>query len=929
MTIDLSGEWRLVLDRTGACSASQEQPGQAVKLPGSLQQQGFGDPITMETPWAGLIRNADFFDHPSYECYRRPGQVKVPMWLQPERYYTGVAWYERDVEVPAAAGGKLARLTLERAHWVTQAWWDGTPLGERDSLCVPHAYELGRLTAGTHRLKIRVDNRISLPVGRDAHSVSDHTQTNWNGIVGSVGITTRDDAWIDAVHATPLVTQRAVKLRVRVTAVRAVSATVSSMGQRQEAVMRAGETRVIELVCALGETAGLWDTSTPTLHRVAVVLSGEGVSDRRDLRIGLREIAVKGTQFTLNGRPLFVRGTLECAVFPKTGYPATDIESWRRIVRQCKAHGLNVLRFHSWCPPEAAFDAADELGLYLQIEGPAWAQVGDGEPLDAFLIEESKRIIDCYGNHPSFVFMAYGNEPSGPAHKEYLAGWTETMKAYDGRRLYTCASGWPEIAESQFHVTPTPRIQRWGDELNSRINGLPPETCTDYREFVARYPTQPVISHEIGEWCVFPNFDEIAKYDGCFLKARNHEIFRDLLEAAQMGDQAGAFLKASGYLQLLCYKEEIESALRTPGFGGFHLLGLNDFPGQGTALVGCIDAHWDDKPYVTPELFRRFCSDTVVLARMPRRILSTGETFVAALEVAHYGPQPIGAARIVWRIERDDGEIIAQGRTEPVDLTGGLHAVGMVSLTLPPIDKPVALRLRALIEGLGHENDWGVWVFPAADGKTGGDGDAALVVRSADELRAALRGDGIVGSGGRHARLILLDPPAVENHGVNPGFSSIFWNTVWTIDDEHPKGQAPHTLGHVCDPAHPALAGFPTAGHSDWQWWELYQGAAVMVVDELPPGLRPIVQPIHTWFESRRLAFVLEAKIDGVPVVLCSMDLSSDLKNRPAARAMRASLAAYVASGACVPRHALTLDQAARLLKPTLAGPSDRQALKA
>lgn len=155
---------------------------------------------------------------------------------------------------------------------------------------------------------------------------------------------------------------------------------------------------------------------------------------------------------------------------------------------------------------------------------------------------------------------------------------------------------------------------RWGFTIKS--NAQPPETTTDYREYLSRYQA-PIVSHEIGQWCVYPNFDEIDKYTGS-LKLKNFEIFRDFLEQAGMSDQAKPFLMASGKLQVMCCNEDIESALRTPSFGGFQLLDMRDFPGQGTALAGMLDPFWDSKPYRTPAEFRRFCGPIVPLARMSK-----------------------------------------------------------------------------------------------------------------------------------------------------------------------------------------------------------------------------------------------------------------------------------------------------------------------
>ena len=237
-----------------------------------------------------------------------------------------------------------------------------------------------------------------------------------------------------------------------------------------------------------------------------------------------------------------------------------------------------------------------------------------------WLYREAERILKAYGNHPSFMLMPYGNEPGGKKAGAWLAQWVTHWRAADSRRLYTSGSGWPQLPENQFHVTPDPRIQAWGDGLNSRINAKAPETTTDYRDYISQRSV-PVISHEIGQWCVYPNFKEIPKYTG-YLKPKNFEIFRDRLQANGLGALAQKFLLASGRLQALCYKEDIESALRTPGMGGFELLDLHDFPGQGTALVGVLDPFWEEKGYITAKEYSRFCNATVPLARLSKRVFT-------------------------------------------------------------------------------------------------------------------------------------------------------------------------------------------------------------------------------------------------------------------------------------------------------------------
>ncbi len=979
--VSLAGRWRYALDRedVGIREAWFNRPlPDTLQLPGSLPAQGIGDPISTNTPWTGGIVDRTWFTAPEYARYREPGRVKVPFWLQPETYYKGVAWYQREIRIPEAWQGRRVGLFLERPHWETRVWLDDRFLGANDSLSTPHEYDLGPLTPGQHRLTVRVDNRLVVDVGENSHSVSDHTQGNWNGIVGRLALTATPGVWLTDVQVFPRVAERRVRVRVTFANAtgRRAQGKLSLFVEPGPGTSRPLSVRPVsqdfdtdqtpastDLEIALGDTAELWDEFTPALYQLRAEVRGEAggraFEHARTVTFGLREIGTEGTQFVLNGRKVFFRGTLECCIFPKTGHPPTEVEAWRRLMRVARAHGLNLLRFHSWCPPEAAFVAADELGMYLHVECSTWPNqsttLGDGRPVDEWLYREADRILRAYGNHPSFVILVAGNEPGGARHAAYLRRWVAHYQARDPRRLYSGGAGWPQIPENQFHVAPEPRIQAWGAGLKSRLNARPPETVTDYRDYIAARPV-PVISHEIGQWCVYPNFAEIPKYTG-HLKPRNFEIFRDSLRAKGLLDLAPVFLRASGRLQVLCYKEEIEAALRTPGLGGFELLDLHDFPGQGTALVGVLDPFWETKGYVSAAEYRRFCNSTVPLARLSKRVFTTAETLTAAVEVAHFGAAPLPRAGVGWKLVGEDGRVVAGGllvrgrsvafpeaaQRSAEDLSGsgawtdlpvgGGFKAGELAVNLQDLPAPARYRLVVVVapelqvrrgdfaetgpaipatagEGPAgppdrrrkFENDWDLWVYPAE--VTTAVPAGLTVVR---ELDAAA--ETALNAGGRV--LWWLPPervaPDPQRGPVALGFSSIFWNTAWT------RRQPPHTLGILCDPRHPLFAAFPTDFHSNWQWWYVVTRAGAIILDDLPRELRPLVQVIDDWFTNRKLGLVFEARVGPGRLAVCSVDLERDLAADPVRRQFRRSLLDYLAGPRFRPTTAVSLDQLRRL----------------
>ncbi|MDR0700538.1 MAG: beta-galactosidase, partial [Tannerella sp.] len=608
--IDLSGEWEFKPDPDDKGISEQwfgRTFGEQILLPGSLQEQGYGNEVDVHTQWTGQIVDRSWYDAPGYEKYRQEGNIKVPFWLNPEKHYVGVAWYRKEIDIPSGWKDKTILLELERTHWETMLFVDGKEYGKRDGLSTPHRYELTALKPGKHTVALRVDNRVHIPVGINAHSVSDHTQSNWNGITGKILLSAKPSVYVDDVQIYPDVSDKKVKVILRLKRMRessgkagvsiqmetldgkpvgrpvSLEVDVSDKGAETEATIQADDPVL------------LWSEHTPNLYRLKTTVTVSGEKEERYTNFGFRDFKKAGTRFHVNGQPVFLRGTLECCIFPLTGYPSMDSRYWEKIYRTCKDFGLNHVRFHSWCPPEVAFYVADRMGLYLQVECAAWATAGDGGYVDEWLYAESDRILKEYGNHPSFCMLAYGNEPGGKNQVSYLSGLVDYWQKKDSRRVYTSAAGWPYVENADYWSSPDPRIQGWGQGLRSVINAEAPRTDYDFAGIIKN--DMPTVSHEIGQWCVYPNFKEIEKYTGV-LKAKNFEIFEETLGNNHLGDLAADFLYASGRLQTLCYKADIEAALRTPGFAGFQLLDLHDFPGQGTALVGVLDAFWDTKGYV-------------------------------------------------------------------------------------------------------------------------------------------------------------------------------------------------------------------------------------------------------------------------------------------------------------------------------------------
>ena len=883
----LAGEWYFALDSNDVGDrenwAAQPLKGR-VKLPGSLQEQGKGFDVSINTPWTGHVADRSWYDAPEYEKYRQPGNMKVPFWLNPDKHYVGVAWYQREIEIPTAWEGKRVLFEFERTHWETTLYLDGKQIGHQNALQVPHRYIVELLEPGKHLLSLKVDNRMHIDVGSNAHSISDHTQSNWNGVVGEITMKALPALAIEHVQVYPNAKERKANVKVYLDGKVKEDAFLtfdvrfsgSSVVKKKMGVgADAGD--CIETTLEWDDEVKLWSEFTPNVYDLNVVLtSSDGVSTK-NTNFGFRELKVNGTHFDINGHPLFLRGTLECCVFPLTGYPSMDTEYWEKIYRTCKEYGLNHVRFHSWCPPEAAFDAADELGVYLQVECGGWTCVGDGNSQDEWFIKESDRIVKEYGNHPSFCLLAYGNEPSGGNQGTYLNNLMRHWKQTDGRRLYTSAAGWPQVPDADYFNTDRPRIGGIG-RIQNILNTYIPRTDYDFRESILK--DLPVVSHEVGQWCVYPDFKEIDKYTGV-LKAKNFEIFRETLNEKGLGDMAEKFLYASGRLQTLCYKMDIEAALRTPGFAGFQLLDLHDFPGQGTALVGVLNPFWESKGYVDDKEFSAFCNQTVPLARMSKLVWLNNEKFKADIEFAHFGGNPIEDATILWHLEKPNGEEVGEGFFNTNLPIGNGIKVGSVDLPLNGFSEATQLTLKINVEGTPIANSWNIWVYPAEKKDVE---DMPLITHNVDE---AVKG---LNAGGKVLLLSYGHVSPKKGGDIRTAFTPIFWNTAWT------NNAPPTTLGFLCDPAHPAFASFPNNGYSDFQWKDLAVNCEAMVMDDFPHEFRPLVYIIDDWFKNRKLGMLFEGKVGKGKLMVCSADLETDLANRPSVAQFRQSLLEYMAS---------------------------------
>jgi len=896
-TLFLNGSWHFALDSAGSGIAEKwyaKTLSDSVKLPGSLDEN-----------FKGILNT----------------NKNETMRLSRELMYAGMAWYQKEVLIPESWKGKNINLIMERTK-PTQVWVDAIAAGTSDDILTAQIYDLTQqLTPGKHTITVLVNNGIgSVPDGvTGSHAWTEHTQSNWNGIVGKLCLEATNPSHIESIQIYPDIEKKNITVKVKIlysgelntknfVVVKAEGWNTEKKDKVPErtfsVTLNTGENN-LELVYKMGSKPLLWSEFDPALYKLTLTLKGETDIDNKVLDFGMRKFSTEGTQFTINGTKTFLRGKHDACVFPLTGYPPMDIEGWRKVFRIAKSYGINFYRFHSWTPPLAAFEAADIEGIYLQPELPFWGGFSkDRNPgLNAFLLKEGENILEKYGNHPSFVMFALGNELSGD--QDVMNEFVKHFRSIDNRHLMAYGSNNYLGSKGQAEGEDYYAACRVGEDTDTTysthirgsfsfadandggyINGRYPSTVLNYSEAIAK-STVPAVGTEVGQFQIYPNYDEIEKYTGV-MKPWNLEIFRERLKENGLGSQAKSFFRASGALSIICYKADIEMAIRTPGFGGFHLLDLQDFPGQGSALVGILDAFMDSKGLITPEEFSQFCNRVVPLALMEKYCWTNNEKFTAKIQVANYSKSEMKAQSVNWELKRLNNEIIDQGNFKSDLKQGELTDVASINADISKIAKAEKLILTILLEGTQYKNSYPVWIYPS-NVNTSVPEEVNISYKLDKPTLSKLNEGGSV--------LLFPDFNDIKDLSVGGLFTPDYWN--WRmfkgISESLHKPVSPGTMSILTDPIQPLLNDFPTEFYTNWQWWPIVKNSRPFILDNTPQGYLPLVQVVDNVERNHKLGLIFEFTVGRGKLLVCMADLNA-IQDKPEGRQLYSSILQYMKS---------------------------------
>lgn len=872
--LSIAGEWSVTLPDDPALYP--------VQLPGSLDEAGVGTPL--EKPERGALSR----------------HVR----------YIGPAVYRREINIPENLAGRELELFLERVLWQSQVKIDGRLLPEpRQSLATPHIHRLGKLAAGRHTLELIIDNSMIYRLGNHAHAYGESMQTIWNGAVGTLEIRPADpiaELRIDAAFPAEALDIRfrgpAGRYLVQLTprnfageAYQAILASVAAEDGRQLLHLPFPDTK-----------PQAWSEFAPCLYDLtAVRLDRDGAPAVIAEEVGFRTVRREGNRLFLNDRPLFLRGNLDNCHFPLTGYPAMDKASWLRLMRISRENGINNIRFHSWCPPRAAFEAADEVGVYLEPEVNLWIDgwMGDenGRPLtgigredrdlNRFIRQELHDIIAVYGNLPSLTMLEFGNE-LGSADFDVLGQWLNEIKQQDRRRLYSASTARSISGADDYLVT-----HDYPDVGGTR-GRMSAGTAWNYEDIYGR--TQlPTIAHEIGQWPVYPDYREIDLYTGV-LHSTALETSRRQAEEAGVLRFNREYAFASGMQSKMMYKDEIEAFLRTPSCAGLQLLGMQDYSGQGEALIGWLDSFYRNKGVLPPEEVRSFLAPTAVYAEFAKYVWTATETPEIGLVIHHYGENDLRDGRIAVTLRSADGSTV---REELMTIggipVGTVKKAGAVRL---PLNDLTSGRYELTAEVLDGErpvsgpNCWPLWVLPQ-EITVACPANVVFTDKSEEALRALASGQNVV-----------LDAHAL---GVRPDYlpadwGSVYWSTSWF------SGQARRTLGLWLEEDSPVFMHFGAQGFGDWIWFRLAENGRAFKLTGLPADYCPIAMPVPDFHFNQLLGTIFAVKVGEGKLLVSGYDLSREW---PETRQLKANLLAWAGASGFEPAAEVSADWVRQLFR--------------
>lgn len=885
--VDLTGSWRYELDHNG-CGVEEawferRLKNQGFLIPGTTASNNIGNKVIIEKQ---LTKEA-------VKCLRQ------------ESKYVGVVWYQTHFQIKEWNKDEAFYLYLERIIFQSHVWIDGNDVGIQDSLSVAHQYDItpyiqkGKL----HTLTIRVDNQDIHNIGPYPSAYTDETQTIWNGIIGKVHIEKvpqqnfesmvvgmNPEGRVDLNLETSKVYNHDIHtyLQIKISDVEEILQNLDI-----PIIIKAGVKQIVAHFQLEGNIKR-WDEFEPYLYDFsATIRIEEEIKEviHMTRRMGFCNMDNSNGVLKINGVQRFLRGNIDCCVYPLTGYPPTTKNEWKKIYKVTQAYGLNHIRFHSWCPTEEAFEAADEMGIYLQVEAPMWMDtwteyaVGSYKEHYTYLPEEAERIIRAYSWHPSFCIFSNGNELNGDF--KLLEDMIKRVRVINPHIMYTLTTNWDRELNEQDDLFIAQSVNNIGIRGQYFLDKMVDGTELAFDEGIAQRKV-PVISHEVGQYVVYPDVNEINKYTGV-LKPTNFEVIKKDLEEKGLLKYAKQYIKASGKLANSLYKAELEAALRTKNMAGIQLLGLHDFPGQSTATIGLLNAFFESKGIIESKAFRSFCDTIVPLIKLPKFKYKTTEALQASITIANYSGATLKDVEIKVSIVTQSNKIIFEQRIHMNEIPVGVidleeKVKGKVFEQLKGRNKCI---IQVEIVGTEKINMWDLWVYEPIEEIRMDNMYQALTEEVIDKLKQG-------------ETVILCPKPQTIKHIGPSRYFPVFWSPVHFVSK--------NPCGMIIDVTNPLFKKYyPVDAYGDYEWKVFLENTNSINIDILK-DFEPLMMLVPNFFNNHKFTHIFEANIEEGKLIVCSFDFNHPVSKTPEIQYLKKALKDYIRSKDFAPIQRLSVE---------------------
>lgn len=872
--VDLDGTWSFRMDPENA-GETEQWYGDAVsftdtiQVPGAWEAQGFG-------------AATDKLKH----------------------HFIGKGWYKRQVEIPADWTGRRVFLCIGGVHRYASVWVNGTAFGDHIGCLSPFEYDITDCaTPGSDALiVIRVDSeqRWDIDTMIGAWDIIDYMDTYWGGIWGHVTLEARNTAYLEDLFVEPFVTPPRCQATVTIqgTLPGKAALRLEILDKAGAVVGSAEATPAVSLKPIEVEVpnAKLWTPDTPHLYRARMsLMRGDTVLDAVKTRFGFRELVIAGVRILLNGKPLFLRGYGDDAIYPETMAAPSYEAVYRRKIAIAKEYGFNHVRHHSHFLPPEYYDVCDELGMLVSPELPIGYQQfynkAQGPALELYKTEWAAA-IRRFRNHPSIMDWCMGNEmyESIPIAPELY----RIAKELDGTRPVVDTDGvW--VAGYSDGTKDRDTLDLYFmqfDVFNTPLDNPDLYQCPA--------PLKPVISHETGNFVTFPRLDQIDLFQHNFIPFWLTET-RDKVARMGLMEEVPHWAENSERLYTLLHKGNMEAIRKNMNISGYHWWLLQDY---WTTSNGIIDIYFRAKPGISRNAVRQFNNDVVLVEDGLAQAYRGGDTLHTQVLVSNFGAASLSNAALTCTVTLAGKPLTEKTLPVPQASPGALTKLADLFESLPEVDAPAPLVVKAqLASGEStYTNEWSAWAYPAQGRMASGPVFASAELLPWLEAYGAgplpqetpyppqavyvsnLLTPELVDAALAGASVVLYKP-----WGFLPEAPTRFKSAWW-------KGSASDNNAGTVVYDHPVTRAMAPEGWCDTSWYRLLENSDGYLLDDLSAQPEVIVRGIEVGGICRNKALLLQTGAGEGCLLVCGLNLDAVLEDGtpcPAAQWLTGQLLEY------------------------------------